>query len=341
LDAGADDFMLDSGSIPEIEGRLRVVARHLQAIAQQPGEPAQEQLDLVSLDRRSPEAPPSEPESPAASEEADEADSQEEVFMLVDPTPQPPKQRSGPRRVTSHTSPPDETGYGLHDVLDFAGAVVQALEQLGVPEARPIDVVEAAKDPAFVAWSLVVARRGFDAFWCAVRLEMDRAPAEALYQAVMQQAPRHEDHLLTLQQQVMDLTQDALREAGRASSRLQVFLPQTPIVRLADELPVMLTSTQADRRRFGLALTDEIRLRLTVTTDVSQVQDQTLMQLRPYELLAAPLHTANQVMLLRDGTLLDESYIDKIHALAASRGLEPKVRVFPPPSSIAIFLRRL
>ncbi len=371
LHAGADDFMLHSEAIQEVEGRLRVIARNLTHRASMPAPASGDAIGDAgqpALEPRPPSAPSSAPSFA------------EDPFMLMDEAPAyPPKPKATPTGTAaadaSPTRPdapdaprapvepegdrapgaPPREGvrlkparpdrrpreHGLFEALDFPGALRKALMEFDLPRPFGIDPTEASTDSAYSTWALVVARRGPDAFWCALQLDIDRAPMDALYRRILRRAPRSDEERLRLLQQIMGLTQRALQDMGDESGVFEVYVPRTPTARPTAQLPVMLISTQADRRRFGLALDDTLRLRLTVVMNLTHLHEQPLMQMRPYDLLAAPLQTTDHLMLLNAGTLLDESYIDKIQAMSYARTLMPTIRVFPPPSSVAIFLRRI
>lgn len=370
LDAGADDFMLHSNSIQEVEGRLRVIASGLGPRSTAPP-PTPEEDWLYALDPLPPDTPMRRVKPPPAddpfmlideSEEkpGDRRDTDEAIEASTEAADDQPTDAAPEPTDTDDQDADEETAassegvrlkqarlsrkpreHGLFEVLDFPGALRRALVELDLPRPAAIDAAEASTDSAYSAWSLIVARRGADAFWCALQLDIDQAPMDALYRRILRRPPRSDDDRLRLLQQIMGLTQRALQDTGHSSGVFEVYGPRTPAVRPTSEFPVMLTSTQADRRRFGLALGDALRLRLTVIMNLTHLHEQPLMQMRPYDLLAAPLQTTDHLMLLSSGTLLDESYIDKIQAMSYTRTLMPTIRVFPPPSSIAIFLRRL
>lgn len=324
LDAGADEFIVKADSLAEIEARLRLIRHHVAA-------------DSYSLHRAQEE------ESPR-----DEASSEDER-VAEDPSEAPsavivPLERTVPAVPAEPTA--ERPSFSLAAMsavfrqLDFQQAIIGSVRELGVVALRPCEATTSAVQPVYTAWTLLLLRRGPEAHWCALRLDVDDEPAQSLYRRIKKQVVHAAREPQLLLRQVLTLAQDALWTSVSRRQQGEVYLPLTPVASEARQFPAPLASTHATLRTFGLCY-EEVRLRLTVTVQGSARRACNAVDLQPNDLLAAPIQTADGRLLLREGVLLDANYVDKIQSIAYVRQIDPALQVFRAPPSIARVLRQL
>lgn len=226
-------------------------------------------------------------------------------------------------------------------LLRIQEAFARSFRELQLTPVRELDVRHAAELPHYSAWTYLVARIGPTAYWCTLRLDADRDPAEALAGRIATRTLHAQVQPTVLLKQILTLTQEMLLSRQDPEDGLQLYLPYEPVAMTTRALPANLSSTRAARQSYGLIVQDDVPVRLGVTVQQGPIEDRRLVQLRRFDLLAAPLKTADEKMLLRDGVMLDTTYIDKIQTVAHHRAVDATALVFRPPGGLAVFLHRL
>lgn len=300
---GADDFIVKSGSLQEMEARLHIIQQHLEhpRATRPPAEPRPEAAPEASLDHLLAEAfrgtlpPAASPGGPAATD-----------------------------------------GASFHEA-DLPGLVGSVFQQLGLEAPALTRALRAAEDPAYVLQTFFIAQEEDVARWLDVRLELDAAPAARLVEHLTGRTPPSEVAFLQALQDQAALIQDVLRRQfapGHDSAEPCIFTPIPPMAMRYAQLPRGSASTSMLREHVGLAWREsDVRLLLTTTLQSAPERRCTVAQLRQMDVLAAPIRT-DDLELLRAGVMLDSSYISKIQTLVHTHGGDIDVRVLRPPESM-------
>src|SRR5690606_28789863 len=114
-------------------------------------------------------------------------------------------------------------------------------------------------------------------------------------------------------------------------------LPRVYIPRPGEFGPIG-ARTRVEQR--GYRVGENIAFRLTATLERCRTLERPITQLRPLDVLATPIQAGSERTLLREGIMLDEPYIDRIHRFAYVSDVPTKVFVFRPPGDTALFLTR-
>lgn len=310
LDAGADDFLIKPVSLQEAEGRVRVIQnvlteRAVQRIDEGEGE-GQGEVDGGDTTER---------------QDVTDGDTESSESARILRTPRT-----------------------LLEELTSATTLTSVFEHMGLAPVEELPADEAGAKGVFSVWSPLLVTIQDHAHWVNARIDLDAENARQLFGVVERYGTFSEDRLLRVLQDIMDLVQDGIRTRAEDIGGADLHIPITPVTRPTAQIPtaVELSGYGAERKVMGLRLKNDLRLLMTVTLEPIRREEPMISDLRPLDVLATDVHSAEyQIMLLRAGTMLNDDYIQKIRAFIRANNLSEKLEVFHPPDGTAAFLNEI
>ena len=370
LQSGADDFLIKPVTIQEADARVFVMRRTMAArgIIELPPEDAEEPPapfanapdeakdgpgppdDVDGFPEAHEDLRDASPEPPYTADEAlsDEdfdanEDFEDEDF---DTEKEPEEDDAAPEEdVPALEEEPKEPTL-LDDViaLDVEHAFETVLDELGLGPITTFDPAKTQILPFYTAWAPLIVRTDTEAVWLNLRLDLERPSATRLYHAVTKKATIAEEAILKLLRDIIGLVQDSLQRGLLQRDGVRVYMPVLPTALQTDRFPSMgsLASKAGEQRLHALLLTRDVRVKVAYTAEPIYTVRRTLTSLRRLDILATPIQTkGDHVMLLSDGILLNDAYINKVHGFIHSHNLEREVTAFRPPGGLTIFLFNL
>ena len=371
LSQGADDFMIKPINAHEAEARTTVIQRYLakqggheavfaaKPASEKPEEevPVESTLEVLEARLSSTASTPKEPEDEAPSPEPDTADKKQAAPAAPAPVEQPSaieatskptvKQKAPeePVKDEEEEAPPDVdaklTLPGLLSSVDLNAAILQALGKQRLGLTQEIDPVKAVKDPFYAGLMPLVVRKGDEAEWVNIRIDLDKQAADLLYRITKRKIVYSEQNMIAVLQETFQSVQEELEESIIRSSKLALYAPVIPIVARAEEIPSVsvLASKKAEAMTIGISFSRGIRVLCSVATQPVRMMERLITALRRLDVLASPIQADDdEVMLLSAGVLLRDDYIQKVKGFLHTHKLPRKVQVLRPPSGTAVFL---
>ncbi|HEX7071119.1 MAG TPA: response regulator [Rhodothermales bacterium] len=241
-----------------------------------------------------------------------------------------PVEAQGPRRAADPS---------VFDYAPVPSVLDHVTRHLGLRRLSSIPFEDAGGLTALWGWFPVLVQRGFGARWVNLQFEFDLASAERLYRASMRRSASSLAEMKAFLYRFHSLIRDEL-DARRDGEAFTLHFPARPIVVAGGTSVSGPIGIRARTERRGYRIDDNASVRLTASLERSRTIERPITQLRPYDILAAPIEAGGDRTLLREGIMLDDAYIAKIHSYAYLTDIQPRVHVFRPPGDTALFLSR-
>jgi CheY-like chemotaxis protein len=259
---------------------------------------------------------------------------------LVAPAALKDQPQSGPLAHEPATEP--GTLSRLFPEFNVPALLEEVFHQMGTgpTETRDLDVAES--ESYLSAWCPVITRRGNEAEWLNIRLDIDRPNADALFNLLLKKPTFSEPEFIGLLKEILALVQDHVQNLMPAG--LELYQPILPRVMPAEEFPALraLASGRARLQVRQIALKDKIRLRLFLSAEPVRFVPRRVPLLKKLDVLATPIQTVDETrMFLRSGIILSDVFIEKIVGFTLSHNLARDVTVLRPPAGMAVFLHNL
>ena len=225
--------------------------------------------------------------------------------------------------------------------LDFQKALTSVFSQMDLQPVEEVNLDDSFGDPRFTSWVPLILRKEERAQWLNVRIDLDEENASRLFETVHPIESYSEQGISHLLVEIVSLAIDGLCTAALQQDDVYIDLPIAPMAIQSGEIPspTVLASSYAKGHSIGLLLSKVVRLHLSFTMESVPIEDCLIRQLKPLDVLAHDIQSAEyQVVLLRAGTMIKQSYIEKIQAFIHSQNLSQKVQVFRPPQGTVKFL---
>jgi DNA-binding response OmpR family regulator len=205
----------------------------------------------------------------------------------------------------------------LRPILEIDQLLPRVFAEMGVGAASAIDpaTFESTDDAELIGWSAVIFKH--PEVWLDIKMEFDRASANALFQTLTGSPASSDEELLDTLSETLNIFQGYFK-ATFDEEDVDILSPIVPKAMLKKNLPEQLPQSSA-YMEYAYSLPD-IKVRLTLIEHASPIVLKTAFELKSLDVLAEPLHSPKKKedILLYSGVILTTRYIAKLQKLAAS-----------------------
>jgi CheY-like chemotaxis protein len=319
LDAGADGYLVLPVSAADLAAQLKVAERVLkreekfhEQIAGLQQQLRTHNIEPVVAEAAAPTPEPPEAERPKAGDDSSTAEAE-----LQEEPPENQVPEVGNR-------PP------ISEMQACFESILRRIRYLPPPPVAGIS----DERPDFTVYSAVVLED--EHLWLDLTMEMPRRVAEALYRALMPEAPRNDAELCDALEEVCNMCQGAWK-ANLENAGMEPCAPGWPAARRSHEIPQCSTAKRLGASGFSLPGP----IRVTLLEHLAVVMDKPLAAISPGDVLLDSLSVPGQNLpLMKRGTALNARYIARIH----ERLKPPPDKIITlrivEPSPLALFMRR-
>lgn len=328
LDAGADDYVTKPINPAEFQARLRVGVRTagLNRALRNRIAAMEELLKRYNLlgevvcAQALPVAPPEPSIMHANASIKSPAPTSVAVVAIDKPEDECATRIKGPTMV------------GLHVALS------KAFAQMGLPGAALMhpDGFNTIRPPTVTACASMVSPTLCE--WVDLKLSMDRASCKVLFQAALKETPPNDDNeLLDIVAETLNLILGQLK-TDVISIDNKTFAPFIPKALIAKDLPRITESPCATTAKFIYTIQDATVI-ISMTAHARPIKTKKVSQIVVGDVLVEPLQSPGrpEIVLLRQGLIVDDHYLDRIRQLSQSEHSEWDTKIIQA-SPLAISL---
>jgi hypothetical protein len=228
---------------------------------------------------------------------------------------------------------------GLPSIKKLNPLMLETLAGMGL-EMTASESLEGIAEPDLCAWSCLALREQDKwTAWFDFYLSLDKASCQQLYRLMAGEEPKEESQFKDLLLETLNLLQGAIKCALEAD-KVAVMMPFLPmVVRRSDGVTRATGDGVSYLQRFT---TDGIDLVVSLLESRANAMATSPIQLHPLDVLTSVVYANedNTVPLLKEGTALNEKYINKLQNVFRDRINPVSISVVRPPDWTQFYLNK-